>query len=55
VLGTAVSVWTVLGFLVVVVGFGLIERETIRGELRRIRSRNTEADTGPSATPPCDD
>jgi drug/metabolite transporter (DMT)-like permease len=54
VLGTAVSVWTVAGFLVVVVGFAVIERETIREELRRVRSRRGETDA-PTATPPCDD
>ena len=54
-LGAAVSAWTVGGFLVVVVGFVLIELETLRAELRRIRYRNPEPDVTPTAAPPCDD
>ena len=54
VLGAVVSGWTVLGFAVVVAGFGLIERTTLRTELRRLRDRPTEPDSTPAA-PPCDD
>jgi len=54
-LGSAVSAWTVGGFLVVLAGFVLIERETLRTELRRIRSGNRESDDAPTAAPPCDD
>nr|WP_159765277.1 DMT family transporter [Halovenus carboxidivorans] len=39
VLGSGISVWTVVGFFVVVVGFALVERETIRAELRRAFGR----------------
>jgi len=39
VLGSTVSVWTVVGFVIVVVGFVLVERETLRAELRRLRRR----------------
>jgi drug/metabolite transporter (DMT)-like permease len=44
VLGSTVSVWTVVGFLVVVVGFGLVERETLRAELRRLHRRTVPAE-----------
>jgi drug/metabolite transporter (DMT)-like permease len=59
-LGAAVSPWTVVGFLVLVVGFALIERDTIQAETRRIRRRiRSEPDSNPcsspSAVPPCDD
>jgi drug/metabolite transporter (DMT)-like permease len=36
-LGATVSVVTVLGFVVVVTGFGLVERESLRAELCRLR------------------
>lgn len=42
VLGASLSVGTILGFLVVVTGFGLVERQTLRyevGRLRRWRAR----------------
>lgn len=52
VLGAAVSPWTAVGFFVVVVGFGLIERQTLAAEVRRFRERTRET---PTATPPCDD
>jgi drug/metabolite transporter (DMT)-like permease len=38
-LGAAVSAWTVVGFVVVVAGFVLIERDTLRAELRRVQRR----------------
>jgi drug/metabolite transporter (DMT)-like permease len=38
-LGAAVSAWTAVGFVVVVAGFALVERDTLRGELRRVRRR----------------
>jgi drug/metabolite transporter (DMT)-like permease len=43
VLGSTVSVWTVVGFVIVVVGFALVERETLRAELRRLRRRELPA------------
>ncbi|EMA05547.1 Permease of the drug/metabolite transporter (DMT) superfamily [Haloarcula vallismortis] len=52
-LGSSVSLWTFVGFLVVVAGFALIERVTIRMELRRLYRRFE--DTPPKQTPPCDD
>ena len=36
-LGAGLSAASVLGFLVVVVGFGLVERRTLRGEVCRVR------------------
>lgn len=39
VLGEAIRAGTVLGFLLVVVGFGLVKRENLRRELRRLRRR----------------
>lgn len=51
-LGAAVSGLTVLGFLVVLAGFALIERATLARELSRLRQRT---DPTPSAAPPCDD
>jgi drug/metabolite transporter (DMT)-like permease len=53
-LGAAVSGWTVLGFAVVVAGFGLVERPTLRRELRRLRGR-APPESRPCAAPPCDD
>ncbi|MDT3435837.1 EamA family transporter [Haloarcula sp. 1CSR25-25] len=52
-LGSSVSLWTLVGFLVVVAGFALIERATIRMELRRLYRRFEE--TSSQQTPPCDD
>ena len=52
-LGAPVSRWTMIGFPVVVTGFTLVERETLRRELCRLRRRTT--DQTPSAAPPCDD
>jgi drug/metabolite transporter (DMT)-like permease len=60
-LGTAVSGWTVVGFLVVVAGFGLLEGSTLRAEARRLRNRNRnrgrsrDAEPTPTTRPPCDD
>jgi drug/metabolite transporter (DMT)-like permease len=53
-LGSGVSLWTFVGFLVVVAGFVLIERETIRMELRRLY-RRFDKTAAASQTPPCDD
>ncbi|MFB6224576.1 MAG: DMT family transporter [Haloarcula sp.] len=39
VLGAAVSVWTAVGFLVVVAGFALIERQKLSAEVSRLRRR----------------
>jgi drug/metabolite transporter (DMT)-like permease len=60
-LGAAVSAWTAVGFLVVVVGFALVERDTLRAELVRLRRR--ARDTPPQEArdgteqldAPCDD
>lgn len=58
-LGAAVSAWTAVGFLVVVAGFGLIERAVIREELGRVRRRaagRPEPDPeDPAVAGPCDD
>jgi drug/metabolite transporter (DMT)-like permease len=54
-LGATVSPWTVVGFLVVVVGFALVERDTIRAEICRLRRRARGTATSPTAAPPCDD
>jgi drug/metabolite transporter (DMT)-like permease len=52
VLGSAVSLLTVVGFLVVVAGFALIERQILLEELDRFRARGAgESDVSPS----CDD
>ena len=53
-LGASVSLWTLVGFLVVVAGFALIERATIRVELHRLYRR---VDGTPSSqqTTRCDD
>jgi drug/metabolite transporter (DMT)-like permease len=63
VLGAPVSVPTAVGFLVVVAGFALVERDAVRAELCRVRRRRTAppddaaATTGTdTASPfPCDD
>ncbi len=54
-LGSAVSAGTIGGFLVVIVGFLLIERQTLRAELQRIRRRRRRTDASSSVSPPCDD
>jgi drug/metabolite transporter (DMT)-like permease len=53
-LGATVSPWTVVGFLVVVAGFALVERDTIRAEICRLRRRTRGAEAA-TAAPPCDD
>lgn len=58
VLGAGLSVGTVLGFLVVVAGFGLVERRTFRHEvcrLRRWRTRRREPTQARADSWPCDD
>jgi drug/metabolite transporter (DMT)-like permease len=55
-LGETISVWTAVGFLVVVVGFALVERTVIREELGRLRRRaRSGSATTSSSNPPCDD
>lgn len=54
-LGAAVSRWTIVGFLVVVAGFALIERTTLGNEIRRLRRRLRDPEPRPCAAPPCDD
>lgn len=54
-LGATVSGWTGVGFLVVVVGFAVVERTALRGELRRLRARDRDRGTSPTAAPPADD
>ena len=53
-LGATVSPWTVVGFLVVVTGFALVERDTLREELARAR-RRVRGKPSAAAAPPCDD
>jgi len=53
-LGEPVSLWTAVGFLVVVMGFALVERDTIRDEFLRFRRRGRGVDSQMSS-PPCDD
>jgi drug/metabolite transporter (DMT)-like permease len=53
-LGATVSPWTVVGFLVVVAGFALVERDTLREEFARAR-RRLLGTPSPAAAPPCDD
>ena len=53
-LGEPVSPWTAIGFMVVVAGFALVERNTIRDELDRFRRREGNAKS-PSSSPPGDD
>lgn len=48
VLGQTVSPWTVVGFLVVVAGFALVERDTIRDEIDRFRHRGHDTETSTS-------
>ena len=59
-LGAGLSVVTVLGFVVVVAGFGLVERRTLRTEVCRLRrSRRRRRGTHPAGDDvqrwPCDD
>lgn len=54
VLGAPVSASTALGFLVVLAGFVLVEGETLRTELCRVRRRRGGCDAGASPFP-CDD
>jgi drug/metabolite transporter (DMT)-like permease len=55
--GTTVSASTVVGFLVIAAGFGLLERETLRETVGRLRGSSTggASDGRPGAAPPCDD
>ena len=58
VLGVGLSAGTVLGFLVVVTGFGLVERRTARAELCRLRRwHDRRGEPTPARTDawPCDD
>ena len=52
VLGAPVSAGTVLGFVVVLTGFALVERDAIRTEVCRLRRGRAEP---PSSPFPCDD
>jgi drug/metabolite transporter (DMT)-like permease len=57
-LGTAVSAWTAVGFLVVVAGFVVVERDTLRREVVRLRTDlggQEPQEPTPSAAPPSDD
>jgi len=56
-LGAAVSVWSAVGFVVVVAGFVVVERDTLRQEVCRLRAglEDQEQEPTPSAAPPCDD
>ncbi len=54
-LGTAVSAWTAVGFLVVVAGFVVVERDTLRQEVVRLRAGPGRQEPTPSAAPPSDD
>jgi len=57
-LGAGVTAATVLGFVVVVAGFALVERETLREGLRRFRRRRRETEPQSSSTSveaPCED
>jgi drug/metabolite transporter (DMT)-like permease len=47
VLGSSASPWTVVGFLVIAAGFVLIEWDTVRAELRRLRRRLRGRDPPP--------
>jgi drug/metabolite transporter (DMT)-like permease len=53
-LASGVTVWTVVGFLVVVTGFALVERATLRAEVVRFRRRLWD-DNLPSSPPSRDD
>lgn len=55
-LGEVLSVWTVLGFPLVVLGLALVERAVIRQELGRLRRRFRRGPGRPATDdPPCDD
>ena len=57
-LGAGVSLVTVAGFLVVVAGFALVERNTLRREVCRLRRRRLPDPPSERATEtpyPCDD
>jgi drug/metabolite transporter (DMT)-like permease len=54
-LGAAVSAWTAVGFLVVVTGFVVVERDTLRQEVFRLQADLGEQEPTPSAGPPADD
>ncbi len=54
-LGAAVSVWTAVGFFVVMAGFAIVERNTLRWELSRLRTGMGERDLPPPTAPPSDD
>jgi drug/metabolite transporter (DMT)-like permease len=60
-LSETLSVWTAVGFPVVVAGFALVERDVIRAELRRLTGGDgggggpPEAAPSTTAEPPCDD
>ena len=55
-LGEVLSVWTVLGFPLVVLGFALVERAVIRQELGRLRRRFGRGPGRPATDDlPCDD
>ena len=53
-LGAGVSVWTGVGFLVVVAGFALVERETLGAEFARLRRWRSDR-TGSGSEPPNQD
>lgn len=57
-LGERISVWTAVGFPIVVAGFALVERTVIREELGRVRrgwQLRREPGTSGRADSPCDD
>jgi drug/metabolite transporter (DMT)-like permease len=54
-LGAAVSGGTVLGFLVVAVGFALVERQTLATEIRHLRNGRHDPEPRTCTGPPCDD
>jgi drug/metabolite transporter (DMT)-like permease len=54
-LGAAVSAWTAVGFLVVVAGFAVVERNTLKQELFQLRAGVGKQDVPPSTVPPSDD
>lgn len=54
-LGAGVSMWTAVGFVVVLAGFVVIERNTIRHELVHLRSKIGDQGHSSPATYPADD
>ncbi len=54
-LGVAVSTWTGVGFVVVVGGFVVVERHTLRQEVVRLRASLGNREQTPSVAPPSDD